>query len=748
MSGFRNLRSLVPVRKLPALLLALWALFAIPGAHAIGEDEYLQPEEAFQYTATATESGLTVEWRAAKGYYLYKKRFGLAAATPGVTVGEPVYPKGEMHEDEYFGEQEVFRGVFTVTAPLTGAKVGNTVALKLKWQGCADAGLCYPPSEWDATVKVVSATAAATASVGNLLADTSPALAGEDEFLPIDEAFALTSEALSKNTIQLNWRIADGYYLYKERMKVEPTGATTAIGALVLPKGENHYDEYFGNQEVFRQSVDASFSVPPSDATTVEVKVTYQGCADAGLCYPPEMRTVTVSLVDAPAASVADAAAGEAYVSEQDSFMAKLATGSILLVIAIGYLGGLLMSFTPCVLPMVPILSGIIAGGGPGMSAMRGFMLSVSYVAGIAVVYVSMGMIMAYVGAGVNLQAIFNQPAILVPFALLFVVLALAMFGAFTIQMPSFVQSRLSDASNNQRAGTFVGVGVMGALSALIVSACVAPVLIGALTFIAQTGDVSRGAIAMLSISLGMGTPLLLVGASAGALLPKAGAWMETIKNLFGVMFLFVSAWLLSRIVPPWLSMLLWALTAASLAWVMWRARAKSSTSINVMRAIAVAGGIYAVVLVVGGAMGSANPLAPIPSLSEKKTHLAFKRFKTVADLEQEVAAASAAGKAVMVDFYADWCVSCIEMEHKTFTVPDVQAALKDVVLLQADVTANDDEDKKLYRHFDIVGPPTIAFYGADGKERRNFRVVGFMKAAEFAAVVRQAVAPAASNTP
>jgi thiol:disulfide interchange protein DsbD len=320
------------------------------------------------------------------------------------------------------------------------------------------------------------------------------------------------------------------------------------------------------------------------------------------------------------------------------------------------------------------------------------------------------------------------------------------MFGAFTIQMPSFVQSRLSDASNNQRAGTFVGVGVMGALSALIVSACVAPVLIGALTFIAQTGDISRGAIAMLSISLGMGTPLLLVGASAGALLPKAGAWMETIKNLFGVMFLFVSAWLLGRIVPPWLAMLLWAMTAFSLTWVLWRARPKSSAARNVSRAIAVAVAIYGVVLIVGGAMGSGNPLAPIPSLAEKKTHLEFKRFKTVADLEREVAAASAAGKPVMVDFYADWCVSCIEMEHKTFTVPEVQAALKDVVLLQADVTANDDEDKKLYKHFDIVGPPTIAFYGADGKERRNFRVVGFMEAAQFAAVVRQAVAPAASS--
>jgi thiol:disulfide interchange protein DsbD len=314
--------------------------------------------------------------------------------------------------------------------------------------------------------------------------------------------------------------------------------------------------------------------------------------------------------------------------------------------------------------------------------------------------------------------------------------------------MPSFIQSRLSDASNQQRAGTFVGVGVMGALSALIVSACVAPVLIGALTFIAKTGDISRGAVAMLSISLGMGTPLLLVGASAGALLPRAGAWMEAIKNLFGVMFLAVSAWLLSRLVPGWANLLLWAAVALALAWVLWRAHFRSKPARNTSRALAAGAAVYGLALVIGAALGGSNPLAPIPQLAAKVEHLEFKRFKTVEDLQREVAAASADGKAVMVDFYADWCVSCIEMEHKTFTQPEVQAALEGVVLLQANVTKNDDEDKRLYRHFDIVGPPTIAFYGADGQERRNFRVVGFMKAAEFAAVVRQAIAPATPPTP
>ena len=287
---------------LPSVLGLLSLLGASP-ALAIGEGEYLAPEQAFTYVATADEKTVNVEWTVTKGYYLYLKRLGLSAATPGVTVGTSTYPKGEIHNDEYFGEQEIFRGKFKVSAPLTGAKAGDTVALKLKWQGCADAGLCYPPSVWDATVKVAAAVAPASTDT---FADDS---AGEENYLEVDQAFALTEEALSVNNIQLNWRIADGYYLYKKRIEVKPAGATKTIGALVLPKGEAHSDEYFGEQEVYRQSVDATFSVPPSDAKTVEVSVTYQGCADAGLCYPPETKVVSISLENAPAATTAVAGA-------------------------------------------------------------------------------------------------------------------------------------------------------------------------------------------------------------------------------------------------------------------------------------------------------------------------------------------------------------------------------------------------------------------------------------------------------
>lgn len=735
-------------KSLLAGFLAAFALLGATAAFALGEDEFLPPEQAFSYTATATTDTVTVEWRVTKGYYLYKERMGLAAASGGVQVASSVYPKGEIHKDDYFGEQEVFRGTFKVNAPLSGAKAGDSVALKLKWQGCADAGLCYPPSVWDTTVKVAAAGGAGNTVTADKVFGLAKPTASDEEFLDPDVAFVLTGEALATNNMRINWRIADGYYLYKERIKLAPAGATTAVGAIVLPKGEAHHDDYFGDQEVFRQSLDATFAMPPSAAKTVDVNVTYQGCADAGLCYPPITKMLSISLEGAPAAVANYAGAAGGYVSEQDSYAEKIKNGNLFLVLLSFFGAGLLLAFTPCVLPMVPILSGIIAGSGANVSTRRSFLLSVSYVLGMAFTYTAAGIAAGAIGQGFNLQATFNQPWIITVFSLLFVVLAASMLGMFTIEMPGFIQTRLSNTSNKQQAGTYLGVGVMGALSALIVSACVAPPLIAALTVISQTGDVVRGGAALFAMSIGMGMPLLLVGASAGKLLPRAGAWMDTIKNLFGVLFLAVAAWMLSRIVPGWVGMVFWAVPALVLAWVLWRAHAKTPAGKGLARVLGVAAGLYGLVLLAGAALGSTNPLAPIPQLAGKQTHLEFKRIKTVADLEREVAAASAAGRTVMLDFYADWCVSCKEMEHNTFTEEAVQRELAGTLLLQADVTANDDEDQALLQHFGIFGPPTIAFYGADGAERRNFRVVGFMKAAEFAAVVRQAVAPATPLAP
>ncbi len=731
--------------KFRAQLLGVLALCALNTAIA-ADDEFLPPEQAFRYAVSTDGANLKVDWTVAPGYYLYQKRMGIETDAPGVTVGTPNYPKGEIHTDEYFGEQVVFRNQFSVTAPISGASAGDIVTLKLKLQGCADAGLCYPPTTWDGTVMIPKALPTSGGGSAVDAAFNAAASSGGDEFLDPEVAFQLTAAQSGANTIELDWVIAEGYYLYKKRMQVEPVNGGT-LGTVVLPKGEPHTDEYFGEQEIYRRAVQASFSVPPG-TSSVAFNVTYQGCADAGLCYPPITKTLTAALTPGGGGSIDAASAASTnnstFVSEQDRLAALIRDGNLLLVLLSFFGAGLLLAFTPCVLPMVPILSGIIAGQGGEVSSRRGFLLSLAYVLGMAFMYTGAGIAAGALGSGFNLQATFNQPWIVALFGALFVVLALSMFGLFTIQMPAAIQTRLANTSNNQRSGTFIGVAVMGALSALVVTACVAPPLIAALTVISQTGDMLRGGSSLFAMSLGMGTPLLLVGASAGKLLPRAGAWMDTVKNLFGVMLLGVAAWMFARIVPGWLGMLLWAVPLFVAAWFLVRAVTRSTTARWSARVAGAAAGLYGVALVAGMALGATDPLAPIPQLAAKQEHLEFKRIKTVADLEREVALAATNNRPVMLDFYADWCVSCKEMEKYTFTAQSVHAALGDAVLLQADVTANDTDDQALLKHFGIFGPPTIAFYGPDGTERTNYRVVGFMKAEEFAGVVTQATAGAA----
>jgi thiol:disulfide interchange protein DsbD len=382
---------------------------------------------------------------------------------------------------------------------------------------------------------------------------------------------------------------------------------------------------------------------------------------------------------------------------------------------------------------MVPILSGIIAGQGANVTTSRAFTLSLTYVMGMAVMNTLAGI--AAAAAGQQIQALFQQPWIIVLFALLFVALALSMFGLFTLQLPAALQTRLTEASNRQRAGTFGGVAVMGALSALIVTACVAPPLFAALAVIAQTGDVVRGGSALFAMSLGMGAPLLVIGTSAGRLLPKAGAWMETVKKFFGVLMLGVAAWMLARLVEDRWALLLWAVPALIGAVLLWRELQAKSPLGWLARGAGALLGLWGLALIAGAVLGGRDPLAPIPQFAGPERTLEFKLIKTVDDLDREIAAAAAAGRPAMLDFYADWCVSCKEMERYTFTDEAVQSALANAVLLKADVTANDEADQALLQRFQIFGPPTIAFWGADGSERAAYRVVGFMKADEFAKV-------------
>jgi thiol:disulfide interchange protein DsbD len=503
-------------------------------------------------------------------------------------------------------------------------------------------------------------------------------------------------------------------------------------------------------------------NVPVLDSagrTEIPIQVTYQGCADAGLCYPPIKKDAVVRLATAATPSTATSsgqlgaqgAATGPKVSEQDSLAARIRTGNLFVVVATFFGAGLLLAFTPCVLPMVPILSGIIVGAGRGgapVSRGRAFSLSVAYVLGMALTYTVAGALFAK--AGQQAQAFFQKPWIIVSFAALFVLLALSMFGLYNLQLPAGLQSRLTGLSDRQKQGTLTGTAVIGALSALVVTACVAPPLVAALAVIGQSGDVVRGALALFALSLGMGAPLLLVGASAGQLLPKTGAWMDAVKNAFGFLLLGVAIWMLGRILPGPVTLALWAVLAFMTGWWLFslgRSRPPDREPGLVSGGLGALGMVYGVLLLIGALAGREDPLRPFAGLGHggaasavaAESHLPFQRIKSVADLERALASASAAGRPVMLDFYADWCVSCKEMEKYTFTDEAVQAELARAVLLQADVTANDAVDQALLQRFGILGPPSILFFGSDGLERANYRLVGFKPADEFRAHVADA---------
>jgi thioredoxin:protein disulfide reductase len=564
---------------------------------------------------------------------------------------------------------------------------------------------------------------------------------GGDDYLPPDQAFRFDALAAGSDAVRLNWEIADGYYLYRARIKVVDLSPGTQLGPAQMPPGQFKTDEYFGRQEIYHHELAATVPVVRAmgGALPLRLQVTYQGCAEAGLCYPPITKTVVVTL--SGGAGAASAGGGTAASlgggAEQDRFAALIQGGSALAMLGWFYLAGLALAFTPCVLPMVPILSGIIAGGGAHVTTARAFALSVAYVLGMALTYTLAGI--ACAAAGGQVQAVFQQWWVLALFAALFVALALSMFGLFTLQMPAAIQSRIASLSNRQSAGTFAGVAVMGALSALIVTTCVAPALVGALLVISRTGEIARGGAALFAMSIGMGTPLLVVGASAGKLLPRAGPWMDTVKKLFGVLMLAVAAWMLARVLPDRLMLLVWAVPVLTLAWLLWAQIRTRSAAAWLLRTAGLAAGLYGVALAAGSALGGTDPLAPIPAFAAKHRELPFRSIKSVADLEREVAAAQARSHGVLVDFTADWCTSCKEMNRYTFTNPGVQSALADASLLRADVTANDADDQALLRHFGIFGPPTIAFYGPDGRERTRYRVVGYMRADAFAARAREA---------
>ncbi len=563
----------------------------------------------------------------------------------------------------------------------------------------------------------------------------------QDQFLPVDEAFVLTVSPDGGEQIAVDWQVAPGYYLYRHRVNVKTATPGFELGDVSMPDGKKKTDEFFGDVEVYYDTLNATVPVTrPADASSLEITVGYQGCADAGLCYPPVTKTIALEM---PSPGTPARAQAPGMVAEQDRLATLIAEGGLLVVMAIFFGSGLLLAFTPCVLPMIPILSGIIAGQGAAATPRRSFMLSVVYVLGMALTYTIAGA--AFAAAGQQAQAFFQQPWIIIAFAALFVVLALAMFGLFDLRIPAALETRLSAVSGRQKAGSFVGTAIMGALSALVVTACVAPPMVAALAVIGQTGDVVRGALALFAMAIGMGAPLLLVGVAGGRFLPHAGPWMTTIKTLFGVLFLGVAVWMLERILPGSLTLALWALLVIVGGYYFGgfgRHAAGTNTGRLIARGAGLAAIVWGVIMLVGAAAGGYDPLQPLrgaslPGLGTGEApvgaeELPFRKVATIGELDNELASAKATGQPVMLDFYADWCVSCKEMEKYTFSVAGVQQDLAGFVLLKADVTANNEADQALLRRFGVYGPPTTAFFGGHGRECRGFRLVGFVAADDF----------------
>ncbi len=569
----------------------------------------------------------------------------------------------------------------------------------------------------------------------------------QERVLEADQAFRLTISALDPLTLQARWVIEPGYYLYRDKFRLELLDAQgIAITSLEIPAGEPKDDPYFGPQQVFHGEamIIARLQRTADSPGAVEVKAHYQGCAEVGVCYPPLSQTVAVALSayspeesgeTANSPRPAGEELGERAEAEQDR-LARLLGEQRFLAIPAFFGFGLLLAFTPCVFPMVPILSGLIAGQGANLTRRRALMLALTYVLAMSVTYTVIGVLAALLGQ--NIQAWFQNPWVIGIFSSLFVLLALSMFGFYDLQLPAFLQHRLTEWSNRQRGGHYAGVAIMGFLSALIIGPCVAPPLIGALTFIAVTGDIALGAVALFVLSLGMGAPLLIIGASTGHWLPRVGHWMERIKAIFGVMLLAVALWLLERILPAALIMVLWAtlfiVTATYMGALQPVAHGAPSWRMLV-KGLGVVLLIYGVLLLVGVAAGGRDPWQPLRGVSftanaREAPRSMFRPVKTVADVERAVR--EAGGRPVMLDFYADWCVSCKELERFTFSDPAVRTTLADMAALQADVTAHDAADQALLQHFGIVGPPAILFFGPDGRERREQRVVGFVDAAGF----------------
>jgi len=733
-----------------------------------GDEELLHPDQAYQFSAKPIGTNtIRAQWKIADGYYMYRDKFRFQTSTQGVYLGAPVFPPGKIKTDEFFGKVEIYRGTVAIDLPVTrDPGAADSLSLRVTSQGCADLGVCYPPHIQTALLNLPKAKiqqpfgAQKTSDPGPLatlkgLGQSLGLGQVQDEFLPPDKAFSFTTELADANTLLANWQIADGYYLYRDKIELKTDSQQFRLAVPPLPKGKLKEgirpDGTEGEVDVYLHSLELRIPIRRAapEGGDLNVIAKFQGCAAKGVCYPPMEKTV---LLKVPAGSVSTAvSAANSMTGEPEDNDNRSFIGNILFAFGVG----LLLTFTPCVLPMVPILFSIIVGtSGKQPSKTRCASLSLVYVAGTAVTYSVAGWIAG--SSGSQLQAYMQNAWVLGTFSIILAGLALSMFGFYEIQIPAFIQSRLQHKSRGLKGGSVAGVFVMGLLSALIIGACVTPLLMLVLGIALTTGDPVLGASIMFAMSLGMGVFLVLVGVGAVHLLPKAGRWMDTVKYVFGALLLAVAIYLLRPIeeVPV---LLLWGILLISSSVYMGATQSLPEGTSGwryLWKGLGTALLIWGVLALLGSIQGNRDMFQPVElsQMMGKSTssaqqsgstidpHNLFIPIADVAQLNRRLANAKAVGKPVMLDYFATWCTDCLRMEKITFGNPRVQQIMQErFIALQVDVTdPTNKATEAVKKRFSVFGPPALLFFDKDGKQRKDLNFYGFKEPGDFISILNQ----------
>ncbi|MGA8260144.1 MAG: protein-disulfide reductase DsbD [Arenicellales bacterium] len=716
----------------------------------------LKPRQAFRFEARLVSPGrLRATWRIAQGYYMYRRSFSVTAMNGDAALGKPVFPKGRMKHDENFGDVEIYDSDVTFTVPIDSTPLGeDRLVIQAVGQGCNEPiGVCFPPVTETATIPLTAAGESSQngASSGSGIIGSLQALMGggssQQEFLRPDEAFKLRLEPTGPRALVAKFSIEPGYYLYKDKIAVESETPDVKVTAVELPQGKKKTDPNFGEVYAFHHSFDAFIALTRGDAGPREAsfRLKYQGCAEAGICYPPIEKTVSLRLPgDSGATSVSGDAGGTPPPAAGSGFGgSKPASGGLLAglsLVLLAFGSGLLLTFTPCVLPMIPILAGIIVGQGSSVTRTRGGSLAAVYVLGTAVTYTAVGVVAGLTGD--QLQAHFQNAWAIGLIAALLGLMALSMFGFYELKMPSAIQTHLQHRATGLKAGAYGGVFLMGILSALIVGACVSPVLISILSLAIKRADPVLGGAIMFAMALGMGLVLVALGFGFGHFLPKTGPWMETVKHVFGLLLLAVAVYLLGAL-PRVPVLYLWAAlmlgTAVYLGSGSFRHRRRGWRWMRQLASVALVA--WSVLAVIGGVQGSRDILRPVNYQAlagarggQPVVRVDFRQAPNPQALAGLMKAARAEGKPVMIDYYADWCVDCVRMEKSTFATPRVARALNDeFVLIQVDLTDPDDPGTRAIKQaHDVYGPPAVLFFDRQGREIRSLRRYGYMNSRQF----------------